>query len=291
MAFMAMFLVTIFVVVVIVGLFIMLIGIILDIIWGVMDHKQKKVHVVHKIFAILLTVLGALVALGPIAIVGAASLSDKLAKKAELADLADEDIVHMEDCQDIYEDGLDFHGEHYIQYDELHPQPSHDRFSMTKVGAIIGGDGSQRIISRVDNLLGLDLLRVEYSSGLFIKSEDIDGLLEYYETEAPLYCEVSRYGYEDVTIDDIDSAYFREIRDYIVQSGHPFYNDSDERGNIHGYIIFYSTDDMHADDIDFDVNDNGLVVTVGSKCAVLEGEYKDYIMNLIEQADVEREED
>ncbi len=285
MAFAAMFIATVFIVIVLVGLFLLLVGIILDITWGSMKKKGRKVHAVHKVFAILLTVIGALAGIGPLAVVGVAVAADKFNEWAEISDLGDEDRVYIGSFDKIYSDGFDYRGEHYIKVEEMHPQSVHDRFIKDKIGAIIADNGEHRLIYDVHNTVGATILFVEYSSGIFVQESEAGRIIEYYDKEAPYYCEVSTsYSEPSVTVEDIDSERVREIRDLIYTTGGPDHYQDEENSDLEGYLLFYTTDDLACDDISFKQTSDGLIASFKGEYLILEGEDEEFIRDIISRA-------
>ena len=286
MAFMSMFLVMIFFAITICGLFLLLIGIILDVIWGVKKKKKKKVNIVLKIFAIFLTVVGLLVAVGPISIVGLMSLSSKIADQKEINQFDDTAQVYLDNVQDIYDKGFDFEGVHYVRCDDIHPQTSHDNYVKEECGVIVDGN-KHRIIYRVHNTLGINIFDVEYSSGLFVAESDIPKLIDYYENEAPLYVEITEYGtdHSKRAITDIDSERVREIRDRISTEGSNRSYSNPDIQNADGYMIFYATDDLSCFDITYIMKSDGIMLGIGMYYIRLTSDDPDaaYIISLIEQ--------
>ena len=83
MAFFSLFIITVFFLVVAIGLFSLIVGIVLDIIWGVRKKKEKKVYAAHKVFAVILTVIGVVLGIVPVAFVGIVAGIDKYNDYAE----------------------------------------------------------------------------------------------------------------------------------------------------------------------------------------------------------------
>ena len=282
MAFASMFLVMIFVIITVVGLVILLTGMILDIIWGVRKKKQKKVNVVHKIFAVFLTVLGLIAGIGPLALLGIGIASSKISDYSEIAKFDKSDRVYIDDCQDIYDSGFDFRGEHYIKGEDIHPQPSHENYKKEEVGIIVDSHDNQRIIYSVDNLMGITILDVEYSSGVFVKADDVDKIMDYYGNEAPLYCEYyeAAGGSGKKVTENVDSALVREIRDRIINEGSAYNSGDPLFQTRESDFYFYSKDDMCCIDISCINGRDGLIACYLGRYIVLNDEEADFLKSL-----------
>ena len=284
MAFAAMFIATIFIIVILIGFGMMLVGIILDIIWAVRKHQQKKVHVVHMVFAVILTVAGFLVGVGPIALVGAMTVADKMEKQAEISDLSDDEMVHIKDVDDIAE-GMDFQGVHYVRIEAISPQTSHENFTKEKIGAFICGNGEHFLLYRIENTMGIEILYVEYFfHGIFVEEENADRLLEYYENEAPLYCQTMVDGSDSyINTRNFDSDRVRQIRDMIAESGNPYHSSDykvDEK-RPEGYMLFYSLDDMDCFSMEFYYSHDGMIVTYAGRGMPVSDEDAEFIRQFV----------
>ena len=281
MAFAAMFIATIVIVIILIGFGLLLIGIILDIIWGVRQHKEKKVYVVHKVFAVILTVVGALAGIGPIAGIGFLTLKEKAEVRAEISDLAEEDLVRVSDLDNVYQE-FDFKGVHYVCVEEMSAQTAHDNFVMDKVGAFVMDNGGHRRIYSIRNTLGITILTIERSSNVFVERSNIDRMFEYYEKEAPLYSEAMPMDADhSYTTENIDSARARKIRDLISEKGMRFSRDDYDHTDTQGYIIFYSTDDMSCFDFHYYKTSEGLFVSYADYGLIVDKDDADYIMSLL----------
>ena len=150
MAFIAMVFASVFFLVVAIGFFILLIGIILDIIWGVKKHKQRKVSKVFMGFAIVLTIWGVVQGIGPLAVIGVMSLSKKQEYRSEIKDLPDNALVNIAYEEDIYS-SFDFKGVHYVPDNDLHPQVSHENYKTEKIGAFEYENGKHTLINKIIN--------------------------------------------------------------------------------------------------------------------------------------------
>ncbi|MCR5061216.1 MAG: hypothetical protein K6A80_09350 [Saccharofermentans sp.] len=289
MAFMAMFMVMIFFAVVAIGLINLIIGIVLDIIWGVRKKKEKKVYPAHKVFAVIFTVIGVVLGICPVAFVGIASGIEKYKEYAEIKDFTDEERVYSTDFPDVSE-AFDFRGDHYVRVYDIHPQPSHDNFKETPVGAIIydnnHGTDDHSLIYSVENVMGIMILDLEYTSDLFIKESEVDRFVEYYTNEVPLYCQVTNYkdSSSETVIQDVDSARVRELRDRIENNGGQAY-DYDYDREI-GYLIFYAVDDIGYIDFSCFDTDRGLMVAYLGKQCIVEGEDEAFIRSFFDNKGV-----
>ena len=278
MAFIAMVFAAMYIVIIIVGLFILTIGIVLDIIWGVRKKKQKKVHAVLKVFAVILTVLGIIVGIGPIALVAGMSLDAKLEHKAEVSDLAPEDCIEIEDIGEVSENnGFDFRGKHYRRAEELHAITTQDRFSSHKVGAFIQPNDAHYLIYEVDSLADSSILYGDRMTGVFVESDKYDETIDYYLNEAPFYASVSRNdddAYFDV--DGIDSERARKIVELVKDKGSRY----GEYLNG-GYIIFYTLDDLYYIDLHFEQKEEGLEVSSGNYQMILDDDDAEFILSIV----------
>ena len=275
MAFAAMFIAGVFIVVVLIGLFILLIGIILDIIWGVRKKKKKRTHPVLKVFAVLLTVVGILMGIGPIAGVGAMTLSSKMKYKAEISDLPKDSQIHIDSMDDVM-DGFDFKGVHYVSFEGLHPQVSQECFKENKVGAFITDkNGDHKLIYSVENTMGISILHLANYTQLYIEESEVDNILDYYVNEAPLFC-VSYDHDEAVTYNDVDSDHVRAIVDLVETKGSKSGLSSD------GFMIFYSTDGLYCVDFRYKIEGDEVYIESGSDSMMLEGDDAEFIKSFIE---------
>lgn len=284
MAFIAMFFATIFLVVVLVGLGILLIGIALDIIWGVMKHKQKKVHAVHKVFAVLLTIIGAIAGIGPLAAVGIMKVTDDIKERAEISDMPEENFVYVDNFSDIY-DGFDYHGAHYVELDDydIYPQRSHENFKEEPVGAVIEDSGDHRLIYSVENLLGLEILDIEYSK-VFVDESKVDEIVDYYSNKAQYYCQVNRSDKDfSFDVEDIDSGRVREIRSLVREQGMAYLPDGLEYSDSDGYMLFYSIDDMVCEDFTWWETDDGLLLASGARYLYLDDGDAGFIRSIVDK--------
>ncbi len=278
-----------FLVITLIGVGILIIGIVLDIIWGVRKKKQQKVHAVLKVFAVLLTVVGFLVAICPVSVLGIAQIAGKQYQRYRISDLSEDDLVHVDSISDNFgnfSDGFTLHGKHYIPLIGLHSPTNityRDGFRTDKVGAVVDDNGISSFIYRVDNLTDMDILNIENSSDLLYAEEDqAEQIIEYYWNEAPLYaqtrCENNQHR---VTIGEIDSVRARQIRDMILENGIDTEPENAPIADQKGYIYFLSTDDLSQYFFYYRLGSEGLMIKYDDKYMMLEGEDADYIMELI----------
>ena len=115
-------------------------------------------------------------------------------------------------------------------------------------------DNDQRIIYSFKNTSGIEILDVEYSSGVFVEESNIQRMLDYYENDAPLYVEIhdDRNNDGKKIVKDVDSEHVRKICDRVKAEGHNL-SYGDPGRNRDGYMLIYSTDDMYCIDLGFDV--------------------------------------
>ncbi|MBP5261391.1 MAG: hypothetical protein J6Z43_04595 [Clostridiales bacterium] len=275
-----------FLVITLIGVGILIIGIVLDIIWGVRKKKQQKVHAVLKVFAVLLTVVGFLVAVGPVSVLGIAQITGKQYQRYRIADLSEDDLVHVDSIYDNFSDGFTLHGKHYIPLIGLHTPTSisyRDEFRTDKVGAVVDDNGVSNYIYRVDNLADMDILNIENSSDILYAEEvQAEQIIEYYWNEAPLYAQTC---YENnshrVTIGEIDSVRVRQIRDMILENGTGTMPENTPIADQKGYIDFRSNDNLSQCSFYYRLGSEGLMIKYDDKYMMLEGEDADYIMELI----------
>ena len=285
MAFISMFFVAIFLIVVGIGLFNLIVGIVLDIIWGVRKKKDKKIYVAHKVFAVILTVLGVLLGIVPLAALGVFVGVSKYNDYAEIKDIPEEDRVYINSDYSIPENGFDFRGDHYVLVSDISPQVSHEQFNETVIGTFIDEYNNHQMIYSVDNSFGTLALDVQYYSGLYIKESEADRFVSYYENEAPLYCQVvfDPAEYSHNIVENIDSDHVRTLVDKIDNEGYNYsYSESIDS---EGYLYFYSTDDLCCIDISFYEGEDGLIVTHLSNRLVLDGEDEAFIRGLTSEFD------
>lgn len=287
MAFFSMALATFVIIIIILGLIALIIGIILDVVWGVRRKKEKKVYLVHKIFAIFLTITGALCFFGPILSIVGMKMSNEHKEYLEVADIEEEKLVYV-GPNDEYWNGFDFCGEHFVKVDDIHPQSSHENFKKEKVGAIMNNyNDGHKLIYNIDNTMGITILTLEQYSGVYVPESEKDKVVGYYENEAPLYAEVSFDLSESIVdVGEVDSERTRKILNKISESGSP-YPEQDygiAPGNNDGYIFFYSADDLICMDIDFLETDKGMAVTYGERGLILDEDEADFIRTIAEKA-------
>ena len=287
MAFIAMVFASIFLIVVVIGLGILLIGVILDIIWGVRKHKEKKIPVALKVFALLLTIWGVVQGIGPLAFVGCMSLKAKLDYKGEISDLPEESIIQIQNEDTFLTDGFDLNGVHYVgsidsEKQVLHPQSSHKNFKCSKIGAAVYSNGKHMLIEKIENDLDANIVQLGTIYDPYMEESQIDTINDYYLNRAPLYCEVSHSSENSgmKTIEVIDSDKVRAIRDYVSANGTPYKPfDADESND--GYMIFYSFDDLFCFDFSFKETDKGMCIEYLGDYAYISEEDAKYIRSLI----------
>ena len=281
MAFISMVFVGIFIAVALIGLAILFIGIILDVICAVRKKKQKKVPKALKISGIVVTVLGALIFALPTGTVAYLMISSKIQEHAEIADFDGQHRVHLDSIYNL-EDGFEFGGAFYVQVTDIHPQRSHENFKTEPVGAIIGKDDRHRLLYSVDNTLGITILTAEYANGVFVEENNVSKMLNYYETDAPLYCEVvpdPAYSSKK-TVENINSSRVRQLRDLIETNGHTYSYGNSKFGQKDGYLYFYSTDDMCCIDFQYIQSDDGLILFYLGSYYVLDDSDSEFILSI-----------
>ena len=280
MAFISMVFAGAVLVVIAIGFGLLFIGIILDIICAVRKHKQKKNPVILKVFAILLTILGIVQGIGPIVAMWVMFVISQNKYRNEIADIPEENLIHIDSIDECI-DSFDFEGVHYVSNDDLHPQISKENFKTEKAGAFIADNESHYIIEKIINDQNFNIVQVERFSHVYVEQSKVQNVLDYYENESPLYCDINEYDTDKIkTVEKIDSDRIRKIRDYISENRISKFNTSDE-GND-GYMIFYSFDDVYFIDFDYKETKEGLVLQYKGDSALITGEDAEYIKGLIE---------
>ena len=275
MAFFAMVLATGFLIIVGIGLFILLIGVILDIVWGVRKKKDKKVPVVLKVFAVILTILGSLQGVVPLLFVAGMSIKSKIDYKAEVSSLPQENVIYM-DYDNGFENGFDFKGKHFIGIhykdgNELIPWREKDNFKTEDYGAVVYDNDKHDILKRVVNEKDYDIFDTGTVSDPFVAEDEYNEIVDYYMNEASLICDVSiNTADEMTTVTSVDSAKARKIRDYVDSEG-SLNNDCEYTKDA--YLYFYSNDAMYYFSIHCMETSKGLAVDMNGKTAyVSEGD-------------------
>ena len=286
MAFAGMFIAAVFIVVISIGFGILLVGAILDIIWIIRKALKKKVHVVLKVFAILLTVVGLLVGIGPIVAVAGMAASADMAEKAEIADFAEDDFVYAEE-NDEYWNEFEFHGELYVNVEDMHPQPLHENYVTEPVGAVIELGGGHILIYSIENTMGITILTLERFSGVFVPEAEADNIIPYYENEAPLYAEMMDDELNTLgAVWNIDSDKVRQILDQVGSEGTRYPEDvyCIDDGDYDGYIFFYSEDDLICMDTQYAETKDGVVLYYRGYALLLDKEGSEFIMSIVDKA-------
>ena len=282
MAFIAMVFASIFLIVVAIGFFILLIGIILDIIWGVRKYKQKKVSKILIGFAIVLTIWGVVQGIGPLAVVGVMSLSKKHEYRSEITDLPDDAVVSISDDADIYT-SFDFKGVHYVPDEDLHPQVSHDNYKTEKIGAFVYESGKHAVIAKVINDRDENIVELGHAFNVYVEQSELENINDYYLNKSPLYCEVDKdleSAGKDL-VEGIDSDRIRAIRDYVYENGHSTPGFDYDETMEYGYMFFYSYDDMYCLDWIYCEAEDGLTIEYKGKRATISDKDAEYIRSLI----------
>lgn len=281
MAFMAMAVASIVLIIIAFGLFILLLGIIFDIRCFIKKRKQESVSKVFKGFAIVFTVWGILQGVGPIVFLGAMNLKGKIDYRAELSDIPKDSIIYIHDENGIG-DSFDLKGVHYVSDGELHPQVSHDNFKTTKAGAIVLDDDNHYIIEKIENDLGVEIYQTGTIYDPYVPEEELDNINEYYKNKAPIYCEVI----EDISkegrkvIEDVDADRIRKIRDSVEGGELKSPKDSD-KDYKNTYLIFYSFDDIYCMDFSCKETEQGFVVEYLGDEKIITEEDAEYLKSII----------
>lgn len=282
MAFMAMVFASIFLIVVVIGFFILLVGIILDIIWGVRKHKDKKVPVVLKVFALIFTIWGVIQGIGPIAVVGISALKKSIEYRAEISDIPENSIIHVKDDDDSFYQEFDLNGVHYIASRDdtqvIHPQISREEYKTEKVGAIVMENGKHYVLNRIKNDLDANIIEMGTRYDPYVEESKLEEINEYYLNKAPLFCEVSD---SDKKIDTIDSDRIRNIVNYVQTNGSPYAPYDEEQERFDGYMIFYSYDAVYCISLEYKETDDGLCISYLGDYAYLNDDDAKYIRSLI----------
>lgn len=275
-----------FLIITLVGAGILLVGIILDVIWGVKKKKNQKVNTVHKVFAILLTVVGFLVAIGPFALLGITRIAGTYYQSYRVSDLSEDEIVYSDSYGNSFREGFTLNGKHYVPLFGLHIPLSvsmRDEYLTDKVGAAVNNEGLSRFIYKVDSLVDKDILYIDNGSDLIYAEEAAaEEIFEYYRNEAPLYC-LARYENNShrVTINDIDYDHARQIRDMLLENGVSTAPENTLISDQRGYIEFISTDNLSNFSLYYRLGPAGLMIEYDGNHLMVEGDDYDYIMELI----------
>lgn len=283
MAFFAMVLATGALLVVGTGLFILLIGIILDIIWRVRKKKEKNVPTALKVFAILLTILGTLQGIVPLILFVGTGISSKIKYRSEVSSLPKDSIIYMDDYSDI-EDQFDFKGKHLIGVNYkpnniLTPAEDNEDFKTETAGAIIFDNGKHYLIKKIRNDTNADIYKLGLIYDPYVPEDEYDELTDYYLNKAPLYCKYNKTPADELkTIDNIDSERIRSIRDYVINNEGGY--DSSNDNSFDGYLYFYSKDTVYYINLNYYESDKGLVVEYNGKYAVVSDEDAAYLKSL-----------
>ncbi|MBO4863692.1 MAG: hypothetical protein J5517_04965 [Eubacterium sp.] len=282
MAFFAMILATGFIIIVVLGLAVLLLGIILDIIWGVRKKQEKKVPVVLKVFALLLTIIGVVQGIGPLAAVGIMQLKSKMEYRSEISDLPDDCIVHLKDYDDMGNE-FDFRGVHYISASNFSnniivPWEDPDIYKTTKIGAFVFDNGKHYIINKIENDLDVNILDLGLIYDPYVPQDEYYNLTDYYKNEAPLCCKVWKDTAEEMKeIYAVDSDKVRAIRDYLEENGQR----NSSMGADYGYLYFYSNDSVYYFEIQYAETEDGLVARYNDHTALLSSDDAKYIRSLL----------
>lgn len=278
------FLILLFIIISVIGLILLIAGVVLDVRWIINNRNQREVKTVHKVFAVILTISGVLMGIGPSAALGIVYLRQSIMDQNEIRNLPESDLVYVDNRDDLYADGFDYHGEHYVFARELISSTSYDSFTEKSVGAvIIRSDNSHRMIYGVDNLMDADIMYVEDCSKVCVKEMDVESIYDYYQNEAPLFAIIGNGTTNRVThVDNIDAPQIRQIVKCIILYGSDT-NPVDEvvPSEQRGRISFYSTDRMHMFMLNYTITSEGIVMSYDGKYYLLEGNETDYIMQLI----------
>ena len=248
MAFMAMILAAGFIIIVAIGLGILLIGAILDIIWGVRKKKEKKVPVVLKVFAVIFTIWGVLQGIGPLALVAGSTIKKKWDYRHEVSSLPKDSIVHLTEYQDL-DNGFDYKGKHFegvrYKYKDLCVRKDSDHYKAKNEGAIVFDNGKHYIIEKIENTRDSDIFNLGLVDDPYIAVDEEEDIINYYKNEATYICDVSKdYAEEMTTVYTVDSDKIRAIRDQIETEGRP-YGPQESEIKDRFNLYFYSEDAVY----------------------------------------------
>lgn len=286
MAFMAMVIATGFIIVVVIGLAILLLGVILDIIWGVRKKKEENVPVVLKVFALLFTIWGVLQGIGPLAIVAGMSIKSKLDYRHEVSSLPKDSVIHLKEYEDL-DNGFDYKGKHFegIHYkrNDFNSYKGDEHFKTTKEGAIVFDNGKHYLIEKVENNRDSDIYILGLVDDPYIAVDEVDDIIDYYRNEAAYICDVSEdFNEENTTVYTVDSDKVRAIRDYVEAEGRP-YGPKESEIKDRFYLYFYSEDAMYYISFSCMETADGLVVEDYGDYALLSDSDAAYLRTFLEK--------
>ena len=263
MAFMAMIIAAGFIIIVAIGLGILLIGAILDIIWGVRKKKEKKVPVVLKVFAVIFTVWGVLQGIGPLALVAGGTIKSKLDYRHEVSSLPKDSVIHLKEYGDL-DNGFDYKGKHFeginYKYNDFNPWKESEHYKTKKEGAVVFDNGQHYIIEKIENTRDSDIFNLGLVDDPYMAVDEEEDIINYYKNEASYICDVSKDLAEGfTTVYSVDSDKIRAIRDQIETEGRP-YGPQESEIKDRFYLYFYSEDAMYCMSFSCMETADGLVV-------------------------------
>lgn len=284
MAFIAMMIAAGFIIIVAIGLGILLIGAILDIIWGVRKKKEKKVPVVLKVFAIMFTIWGVLQGIGPLALVGVNALKSKIDYRREVSSLPKDSVIHLTEYSDL-DNGFDYKGKHFeginYKYNDFNQWKDNEHFKTKNEGAIVFDNGKHYIIEKIENTRDSDIFNLGLVNDPYMAVDEVEDIINYYKNEAPYICDVSKdYAEEMTTVYTIDSDKIRAIRDQIETEGRP-YGPQESEIKDRFNLYFYSEDAVYCVGFSCYETADGLIVESWGDYLLLSDSDASYFRSLL----------
>lgn len=276
-----MFFVLLFIVLILAGAVMLFAGIVLAIIWVVRAGKGSKTSAVLKVFAVLLAVLGLILVIGPPLAIRSISRTAQKNYDKEVSDLAEDDVVHVDALEDIFDDGFEFGGRRFVMFTGITPQDTHKNYSEVLVGAVVDKNGSHWMIYSVDNTAGVTIFNVD-GTEYFTEEGKEDYVVDYYLNKAPLYCEVSLHDSDDTDrIGSVDADHIRKIINAVDEDGTHLKPDEITDRKDYDILYFYSTDDMICMWLYCWQTDDGIIVSDGGEYLYLGDEDASYISKMV----------
>ncbi len=245
MSFISMFVAGAALIVVLIGLFLFLVALVMDIICIVRASVKKKNHVVLIIFTVLLNIGGFLLFVLPVAgmlLIGNAGKAESQ-KRFENA----ENKVYVEN-DDTWRSGFTYGESELVHVDFL---ASPKDAVLTEEGVIVLSDEKQYYVSSIKNESGYQLYQVEKTGKIYCDKDDFEAVRQYYYEPTHLESNITKYhdGQGEKISVDFDAGKVFEIRALYDTYGNGVYDgDNDELGDRYS-IIIRSKDGLFAESI------------------------------------------
>ena len=248
MAFFSLMVIGVVMAVLAAGLLCLIIGVILDIVWGVKRKKDRKVGKVHKFFAVFMSVLGALGFLLPVLIFGGVTLFMKISDTIELRSI--DNLVRV---PDEHFSSFEFNGVRFVRCDYLFASEGSVHSEDTAFAVVDPDNGFTRFY-RMDNSGGFDIYLDADVNSIYVPEDKLDTIRKYYENEAHIAFKLDDRSSDDEVDIDIDRTLFLNIR-ALYDEPVDYSTDRPEKGHL--YLIGgYSDDHLYYTDISINCIDN-----------------------------------